>query len=165
MSRSAFKSSRKRPSGRGVDPPRARQGEKPRRCVGHPAVMTPSCGAFASTVGAAPHPHARPNEARPPALSARRPNGTMMPGSVLNPGGRPGNAIEELRAKYLPRVDELMEELVKLRPRPLLRATPPEAHRQNIRRDIFFFFLTRSPTSALGDPSRVSKPFKPTWRT
>jgi hypothetical protein len=44
----------------------------------------------------------------------RRPNGTMLPGHTPNPGGRPVTAIQELRAKYLPRLDELMEELWEL---------------------------------------------------
>jgi hypothetical protein len=54
--------------------------------------------------------------ARPTGMNAltRRPNGTMLPGHTPNPGGRPRNAIEELRAKYLPRVDELMEALFAL---------------------------------------------------
>ena len=44
----------------------------------------------------------------------RRPNGTMLPGHTPNPGGRPRTAIEELRTKYLPRLDELMEGLFEL---------------------------------------------------
>jgi hypothetical protein len=47
-------------------------------------------------------------------LPARRPNGTMMPGSVLNPGGRPRNAIEQLREKYMHRLPELFEKLIEL---------------------------------------------------
>ena len=47
-------------------------------------------------------------------LPARRPNGTVMPGSVLNPGGRPRNAIEQLREKYLHRLPELIEGLFQL---------------------------------------------------
>jgi hypothetical protein len=47
-------------------------------------------------------------------LPARRPNGTMMPGSVLNPGGRPRNAIEQLREKYMHRLPELLEGLFEL---------------------------------------------------
>jgi hypothetical protein len=45
---------------------------------------------------------------------ARRPNGTVMPGTVLNPGGRPRTAIEELRAKYSHRLPELFESLFQL---------------------------------------------------
>jgi hypothetical protein len=44
----------------------------------------------------------------------RRPDGTVLPGSLLNPGGRPRTAIEELRAKYLPRLPEFMDRLVDL---------------------------------------------------
>ena len=38
----------------------------------------------------------------------------MMPGAVLNPGGRPRNAIEQLREKYLHRLPELFEGLIEL---------------------------------------------------
>jgi hypothetical protein len=38
----------------------------------------------------------------------------MMPGSVLNPGGRPRTAIEELRARLLPRLPEFMDGLIEL---------------------------------------------------
>jgi hypothetical protein len=38
----------------------------------------------------------------------------MMPGSVLNPGGRPRNAIEQLREKYMGRLPELLEGLFEL---------------------------------------------------
>jgi hypothetical protein len=41
-------------------------------------------------------------------------NGRLLSGVSLNPGGRPVSAITELRAKYLPRLDELMEELMEL---------------------------------------------------
>ena len=44
----------------------------------------------------------------------RRPDGTMMKGFSANPGGRPAISIASLRERYHPRVDELMEELVKL---------------------------------------------------
>ena len=37
-----------------------------------------------------------------------------MPGSVLNPGGRPRNAIEQLREKYMHRLPELLEGLFEL---------------------------------------------------
>ena len=37
-----------------------------------------------------------------------------MPGSVLNPGGRPRNAIEQLREKYMHRLPELFEGLIEL---------------------------------------------------
>ena len=47
-------------------------------------------------------------------VPARRPNGTMMPGSVLNPGGRPRNAIEELREKYLHRLPEFFDGVIQL---------------------------------------------------
>jgi hypothetical protein len=41
-------------------------------------------------------------------------NGRLLSGASLNPGGRPVSAITELRARYLPRLDELMEELMEL---------------------------------------------------
>jgi hypothetical protein len=46
----------------------------------------------------------------------RRPNGQLMPGAaVLNPHGRPkGNAIEQLREKYIGRLDEFFEVLIDL---------------------------------------------------
>jgi len=44
----------------------------------------------------------------------RRPDGTMMKGFSANPGGRPTNSIASLRERYLPRLDELMEELWEL---------------------------------------------------
>jgi hypothetical protein len=44
----------------------------------------------------------------------RRPNGTMLPGHTPNPGGRPRTAIEELRARYLPRLPEFFDGLVEL---------------------------------------------------
>jgi hypothetical protein len=47
-------------------------------------------------------------------VPARRPNGTMMPGAVLNPGGRPRTAIEQLREKYMHRLPELFEGLIEL---------------------------------------------------
>jgi len=47
-------------------------------------------------------------------VPARRPNGTMMPGAVLNPGGRPRNAIEQLREKYMHRLPELFDGLIEL---------------------------------------------------
>jgi hypothetical protein len=44
----------------------------------------------------------------------RRPNGTMLPGHTANKGGRPAHSIASIRERYLPRLDELMEELVEL---------------------------------------------------
>ena len=44
----------------------------------------------------------------------RRPNGTMLPGHTPNPGGRPRTAIEELRARLLPRLPEFMDGLIEL---------------------------------------------------
>jgi hypothetical protein len=50
-----------------------------------------------------------------PVVATRRPNGTLLPGHAnLNPGGRPRNAIEELRAKYSHRLPELFEGLFQL---------------------------------------------------
>jgi hypothetical protein len=48
------------------------------------------------------------------ALIPRRANGTVMPGYTANPGGRPKTAIDELRARYLPRLPEYLEALDKL---------------------------------------------------
>jgi hypothetical protein len=45
---------------------------------------------------------------------ARRANGTVLPGARLNPGGRPRTAIEELRARLLPRLPEFMDGLIEL---------------------------------------------------
>ena len=44
----------------------------------------------------------------------RRADGTMLKGLSANPGGRPALSIASLRERYLPRLDELMEELVEL---------------------------------------------------
>jgi hypothetical protein len=50
-----------------------------------------------------------------PVVATRRPNGTLLPGHAnLNPGGRPRNAIEELRAKYSHRLPEFMDRLIEL---------------------------------------------------
>jgi hypothetical protein len=48
------------------------------------------------------------------ALIPRRANGTVMPGYTANPGGRPKTAIDELRARLLPRLPEYLEALDKL---------------------------------------------------
>jgi hypothetical protein len=45
---------------------------------------------------------------------ARRANGTVLPGTILNAGGRPKTAIEELRARYLPRLSEFFNGLIEL---------------------------------------------------
>jgi hypothetical protein len=48
---------------------------------------------------------------------ARRPDGTVMKGSVLNPGGRPRSAttaIEELRERYLPDLPKYFNVLISL---------------------------------------------------
>ena len=45
---------------------------------------------------------------------ARRADGTLLPGAVLNGGGRPRNAIEELRAKYMYRLPEMFDGLFQL---------------------------------------------------
>jgi hypothetical protein len=49
-------------------------------------------------------------------VATRRPNGTLLPGpgACLNPGGRPRNQIEELRAKYSHRLPEFMDRLIEL---------------------------------------------------
>jgi hypothetical protein len=47
-------------------------------------------------------------------IIARRPNGTVVPGARLNPGGRPRSTIEEVRARLLPRLPEYLEALDKL---------------------------------------------------
>ena len=44
----------------------------------------------------------------------RRPDGTLLPGQpALNPGGRT-RAVEELKARYLPRLPEFMDSLIEL---------------------------------------------------
>jgi hypothetical protein len=49
-----------------------------------------------------------------PVVHRRRPDGTLLPGQpALNPGGRT-RAIEELKARYLPRLPEFMDKLVEL---------------------------------------------------
>jgi hypothetical protein len=49
-----------------------------------------------------------------PVVHRRRPDGTLLPGQpALNPGGRT-RAIEELKARYLPRLPEFMDGLVEL---------------------------------------------------
>jgi hypothetical protein len=45
---------------------------------------------------------------------ARRPDGTLLPGSQLNPGGRPRGAIEEFRARFNPRMPEIADVLLEL---------------------------------------------------
>jgi hypothetical protein len=45
----------------------------------------------------------------------RRPDGTLLPGQpAINPGGRPVTAIQELRARLLPRLPEFMDSLIEL---------------------------------------------------
>jgi hypothetical protein len=44
----------------------------------------------------------------------RAPNGHLLPGSVLNPGGRPKSAIEEVRALLTPHAPQLVAKLVEL---------------------------------------------------
>jgi hypothetical protein len=45
---------------------------------------------------------------------ARRPDGTLLPGTALNPGGRPRGAIEEFRARFNPRMSEIADVLLEL---------------------------------------------------
>ena len=50
-----------------------------------------------------------------PIVRARRPDGTLLPGQpAINPGGQPRTAIEELRARLLPRLPEFMDGLIEL---------------------------------------------------
>jgi hypothetical protein len=50
-----------------------------------------------------------------PIVRQRRPDGTLLPGQpAMNPGGRPRTAIEELRARLLPRLPEFMDRLIEL---------------------------------------------------
>jgi hypothetical protein len=50
-----------------------------------------------------------------PIVRQRRPDGTLLPGQpAMNPGGRPRTAIEELRARLLPRLPEFMDGLIEL---------------------------------------------------
>jgi hypothetical protein len=45
----------------------------------------------------------------------RHADGRLLPGQAsLNPGGRPRTAIEELRARLLPRLPEFMDGLIEL---------------------------------------------------
>jgi hypothetical protein len=48
------------------------------------------------------------------AVVKRAPNGHLLPGSVLNPGGRPRGAIEELRERLQPHMPEFAAALVEL---------------------------------------------------
>jgi hypothetical protein len=49
-----------------------------------------------------------------PVVHRRRPDGTLLPGQgALNPGGR-SRAVEELKARYLPRLPEFMDGLIEL---------------------------------------------------
>jgi hypothetical protein len=45
---------------------------------------------------------------------ARRSDGTLLPGSQLNPGGRPRGSIEEFRARVNPRMPEIADVLLEL---------------------------------------------------
>ena len=45
---------------------------------------------------------------------ARRPDGTLLPGSQLNAGGRPRGALDEFRAKFNPHMPEIAEVLLGL---------------------------------------------------
>jgi hypothetical protein len=48
-------------------------------------------------------------------VATRRPNGTLLPGHAnLNPGGRPRNQVESLRATYSHRLPELLDRLFEL---------------------------------------------------
>jgi hypothetical protein len=57
-------------------------------------------------------------------VPARRANGQLIGGQgSLNPSGRPRNAIEELRAKYMHRLPELFDGLFQLPGRKLIIIT------------------------------------------
>jgi hypothetical protein len=60
----------------------------------------------------------------------RRPDGTLLPGSQLNAGGRPRGAIEEFRARFNPRMPEIAEVLLEL------MRSPNEATRLSAVREI-----------------------------
>jgi hypothetical protein len=45
---------------------------------------------------------------------ARRPDGTLLPGSQLNAGGRPRGALDAVRAKFNPNMPEIAEVLLGL---------------------------------------------------
>ena len=60
----------------------------------------------------------------------RRPDGTLLPGSQLNAGGRPHGAIEEFRARFNPRMPEIAEVLLEL------MRSPNEATRLSAVREI-----------------------------
>jgi hypothetical protein len=45
---------------------------------------------------------------------ARRADGTVLPGTVLNPHGRPRNNLEELKRQYSHRLLEFFEGLIEL---------------------------------------------------
>jgi hypothetical protein len=71
----------------------------------------------------------------------RAPNGHLLPGSVLNPGGRPRGAIEELRERLQPHMPEFAAALVEL------VRSPNEATRLAAIREAFDRLLGKPPVA------------------
>jgi hypothetical protein len=71
----------------------------------------------------------------------RAPNGHLLPGSVLNPGGRPRGAIEDVRERLGPHTAEFVAALVEL------VRSPNEATRLAAIREAFDRLLGKPPVA------------------
>jgi hypothetical protein len=76
---------------------------------------------------------------RPPPTVRRAANGHLLPGGVLNPGGRPRNAIEEVRERLGPHTAEFCAALVEL------ARSPNEATRLAAVREFFDRLIGKAP--------------------
>jgi hypothetical protein len=76
----------------------------------------------------------------PPAVR-RAPNGHLLPGSVLNPGGRPRGLIEEVRERLGPHTEEFCAALV------ALVRSPDEEMRLAAIREFFDRMLGKPPVA------------------
>jgi hypothetical protein len=71
----------------------------------------------------------------------RAPNGHLLPGSVLNPGGRPRGAIEDVRERLGPHTQEFVTALVEL------ARSPNETTRLAAIREAFDRLLGKPPVA------------------
>lgn len=79
----------------------------------------------------------------------RAPNGHLLPGSVLNPGGRPRGAIEDLRERLQPHMPEFALALVEL------VRSPNEATRLAAIREAFDRLLGKPPVAVDSTVTKV----------
>jgi hypothetical protein len=70
---------------------------------------------------------------------SRRPDGTLLPGSQLNSGGRPTGSLSEFRARFQPHMPEVAETLL------ALMRSPNESTRLSACREICDRMFGRAP--------------------